>query len=253
MKAVHFILLMFLMAACRQETMGIKGTDSGIPTSEDAYIRTTKIDIETEKPSLRIISPGDGALVKNSSVVVQLKEGEFNIISIGSPVKDNEGHFHVWLDSDRRVTMNRTVAFENVVSGRHSIVAELVKSDHSSLSPKVVQSIIINVESDYAPEPEQKQGGGIREFTVEATDNYFHPNRLKAAIGDKVIIHFKFRDDAIYYAGLDITGPFPMIEYRLKGGQPLTANFTMKEETKISSWWPASRAKKADLVVEVDK
>lgn len=36
-----------------------------------------------------------------------------------------------------------------------------------------------------------------------------------------------------YFAGLDVKGPFPTIQYKLKGEQPLTAEFTMKDETKI--------------------
>ena len=167
-------------------------------------------------------------------------------------VKEGEGHFHVWLDSDKKVTADNIVTFENVVSGKHNIVAELVKSDHSSLSPKVTQSITINVESDYVPKAEAPQQDAS-EFTVEADDNGFYPSTLKAKIGDKVRINFKFRDNSIYFAGLDIKGPFPDIKYKLKSEQPITAEFTMKEETKITSWWPASGVKKATLTVEVAK
>ena len=56
-----------------------------------------------------------------------------------------------------------------------------------------------------------------------------------------------------YFAGLDVKGPFPTIQYKLKGEQPLTAEFTMKDETKITSYWPSSGVKKADLIVEVVK
>ncbi len=91
----------------------------------------------------------------------------------------------------------------------------------------------------------------ISEFTVESDDNGFSPNRIKVKVGDKVKINFKFNDNEIYFAGLDIKGPFPDLKYKLKGQQPLIAEFTMKEETRITSWWPSSGVKKGDLIVQV--
>ena len=247
---------MLLITSCAQK---VKIEPSA---SEDAInepgIRTTKVEVdETAEqikvfPSLTIISPKDGDSIKSSKITVGVDAENFNIVPIEDPVKDGEGHFHVWLDSDKKVTTEKMITFENVVSGKHAIVAELVKSDHSSLSPKITKTISINVESDYTiPQPVQQQGAA--EFTVEADDNGFYPDTIKAKIGDKVRINFKFRDSSIYFAGLDIKGPFPDIKYKLKGEQPVTAEFTMKDETKIVSYWPASGVKKATLIVEVEK
>jgi hypothetical protein len=202
---------------------------------------------------LSIVSPADGQLIKGSKVTVELQQENFNIVPVGSPVKENEGHFHVWLDSEKKVTPDKIVDFENIASGRHTIVAELVKSDHSSLSPKVTKIITINVESDYVPKVEAAQQPGIREYTVEADDNGFYPGILKAKTGETVKISFKFRDNSVYFAGLDVKGPFEDVKYKLKGEQPITREFIMKEETKITSWWPASGVKKATLTVEVEK
>jgi hypothetical protein len=60
-------------------------------------------------------------------------------------------------------------------------------------------------------------------------------------------------DDSIYFAGLDVKGPFEDIKYRMRGEQPITREFTMKDETRITSYWPASGVKKATLVVEIAK
>ena len=201
---------------------------------------------------LKIISPKDGDLIKNSKVTVEVHAENFNLVPVGSHVKDNEGHFHVWFDSEKKLGPQTAFTFENVVSGKHSIVAELVKSDHSSLSPKITKVIAINVESDYIPKAELQENG-LKEFTVEADDKGFYPNTLKAKINDSVKINFKFRDDSIYFAGLDVRGPFPTIQYKLHGQQPVTAEFTMKGETKIDSYWPSSGVHKATLIVEVEK
>ena len=252
MRSVYFIVLVMLIASCAERAEMNKKLD------EKPEIKTTAIAPDSEikdipkNPQLTIPSPKDNELVKSPKVTVELNAENFKIVPVGEPVKEGEGHFHVWLDSEKRVTTEKTTIFENVVSGKHSIVAELVKSDHSSLAPKVTKTITINIESDYVPpKPEMQQG--VAEFTVEADDKDFYPSTIKAKIGDKVKINFKFRDDAIYFAGLDVKGPFEDIKYKLKGEQPISREFVMKDETHIISYWPASGVKKATLTVEVAK
>lgn len=100
---------------------------------------------------------------------------------------------------------------------------------------------------------ESKEDMVVREYTVISDDYGFYPNKIKAKVGEKVKINFKFRNDAIYYGGMDVKGPFPDVNYKLKGEQPITREFVMKEETKIISYWPATGKKKATLVVNVEE
>ena len=72
-------------------------------------------------------------------------------------------------------------------------------------------------------------------------------------IGDNVTINFRFRDHLIYYAGLDVIGPFPYINYKIGGEQPISRSFIMRDETIIKSFWPSTGVKKAELIVEVEK
>lgn len=253
---ILIIFVLFVAIGCAEQQ--IEQTPNILPElskekvvaadKDDKIARITDPKIE---PIIEIITPNNGDLIKSSNVTVEVKAHNFEIVPIGSPVKDDEGHFHVWIDSEKRVTTESKVTFENVVSGKHSIVAELVKSNHSSLSPRITKSITINAESDFIPNAEQLQG--TTEFNVEADDNDFYPNKLQAKIGDKVRINFKFRDVSIYFGGLDIRGPFEDINYKLKGEQPITREFTIKDETRVTSYWPASGVKKADLIVEVAK
>ena len=247
-------LSMFLIFACAPQQPEATATLKVPAPNADKEKVIEKVVVEQPKgsPILIIVSPKDNVLIKSSKVTAEVQAENFNIVPVGEPVKEGEGHFHVWLDSDKKVTADSIVTFENVVSGKHTIVAELYKSDHSPLSPRATKAITINVESGYVPpEPEPQQG--MAEFTVEADDNGFYPNNIKAKIGDIVKISFKFRDDSIYFAGLDIKGPFEDIKYKLKGEQPITREFTMKDETKITSYWPASGVKKATLTVEVER
>ena len=259
MKSKYFlsilISLLFLVSACAQQKP--EQPISKVPAldaDKEKVVEKIVVTQPKSNPILKIISPKDGELIKSSKVTVELEAENFNLVPVGEPVKDGQGHFHAWFDSERKLGPQTAFTFENVVSGKHAIVAELVKSDHSSLSPKVTKSMAINVESDFAPKVEQaQQQADISEFTVEADDNGFYPSTIKAKIGDIVKINFKFRDDSIYFAGLDIKGPFEDIKYKLKGEQPVSREFTMKDETKITSWWPAAGVKKADLIVELAK
>ena len=255
MKSGHFfglaMLLVITLYACAPEPPS-QQLPKPASTNAPAYEPEKTVENQKENPAIKIISPKEEDLIKNSKVIVQVDAENFKIVPIGEPVKTGEGHFHVWLDSDKKVTTEKSVTFENVVSGKHSIVAEIVKSDHSSLSPKVASTITINVESDYVPKPVEAEAG-IREYTAEADDHGFYPSTIKAKIGEKVRINFKFKDDSIYFAGLDVKGPFPTIQYKLKGEQPITREFTMKDETKIDSYWPSSGVHKATLMVEVEK
>lgn len=238
------ILIIVLAVSCTTQQHEQKGANLASPLAE-------KKDIKLKIPSLNIISPSDGSTIKSPNVTVKVQAENFELVPIGSPVKNNEGHVHVWLDSDRKLGPQTEFTFENVGSGRHSIVAELVKSDHYSLSPKVTKTIAVNVDSGVVQKQEPATQEGSREFVVEADDYGFYPPKIAAKVGDNVKINFKFRDGSIYYAGLDIKGPFPTVKYKLKGEQPITAEFKMEGETKITSYWPSSGVKKADLIVEV--
>ena len=251
------ICVFILMSACRQKAP--ERNQISAPSTQEKVIEHTPENFTVAEqelsPMLDIISPKDDDLIKNSTVSVEVDSENFKIVPVGSPVKNGEGHFHVWLDSEKKIGPQTTFIFGNIISGKHSIVAELVKSDHSSLNPIVTKMMTINVVYDYIPEASAKQNEtnieGIGEYTVDVDDHGFYPNKIQAKAGDKVKINFKFRDDSIYYAGLDVKGPFPTIQYKLHGQQPLTAEFTMKGETKITSYWPSTGVKKADLIVEV--
>ncbi len=257
MRVLFLIVVIALVISCSGGKIGIKNTEADSEI-KDASIKTTKIEISEEpeeiklNPALSIISPIESQLIKNSTIIVELRAVDFKIVPIGAPVKENEGHFHVWLDSEKTITTDNILVFENAVSGRHSIVAELVKSNHSSLSPKVIKPVNFNVESPAEVKPVAAESY-LREYSIEADDNDFYPRKIMSRVGDNVTIRFKFREHLIYYAGLDIIGPFPDIKYRIGDEQPIDRSFIMREETIIKSFWPSTGVKKAELVVEVER
>ena len=241
-----FILLVLILSACGQQQAQ---QTNNVPEAKEKVVEKIIAAEPKRIPTLIIVSPKDGELIKSSNVTVELKAENFNLVPVGYPVKDGEGHFHVWLDGEKKLGPQTIFTFENVVSDKHTITAELVKSDHSSLSPKIIKTITIDVESGFVPKAEQS----ANEFAVEADDNGFYPNKIQAKAGEKIKINFRFRDDSIYFAGLDVKGPFPTIKYRLKSVQPATAEFVVQDAAKIDSYWPSSGVHKATLNVEVEK
>ena len=255
MKKIYFLLIILVLASCTNE-IAIKDSQSPAGAAGEPYIRTTNVEVESNEtmlpPSIKILSPRENQLIKNSTVNVRVYSDNFRIVPVGSAVKNGEGHFHVWLDSDRKIGAYNNFTFENVYSGRHSIVAELVMSNHSSLSPGITKMVLINVQSDAIPKGIIQQPGA-EEFSVESDDFGFYPNSLTARINDTIIINFRFRNATMYFAGIDIQGPFPTVKYRHGDRQPIRAEFVMKEDTKITSYWPSTGIKKADLIVNAEE
>src|SRR3989338_5276245 len=113
--------LMVLVFACAQQSQEQTPTQKTPALDADKVVE--KVVVSEQNPSLKIISPKDSELVKDSKIAVIVQPENFKVVPIESPVKAGEGHFHIWLDSGKKVTTASTVTFENIVSGRHQIVA----------------------------------------------------------------------------------------------------------------------------------
>lgn len=89
-------------------------------------------------PTIRIVEPVDGAVVKGPSVTVRVEVSNFTLQTPGSGKKPNAGHIHYWVN-DRTSSMIYPATPETSVQlflppGRHKIRAELVQDDHTSLA-----------------------------------------------------------------------------------------------------------------------
>ena len=97
------------------------------------------------------------------------------------------------------------------------------------------------------------QGGTIEPVTlkIEADDNGFYPqNSLTISKGAKVSITFVTRKENVYYGGLD----FRSSKFKtaiVKPGESTRVEFTADESFKITSYWPLTDTRKADLQIEI--
>src|SRR3989338_5475731 len=261
MKWLLLLLLMLFAVACSEAGMEIKNSENIKKDAQNTIIKTTRIEDYEEKeeakpvPSLSILYPKESQLVKNSTVVAAVEISNFTIVPLDRQPRDYHGHIHYWLDGVKIISEKKSEVFYDVAHGNHKITVELVKSNHSSLNPQVIKSVDFEVELQSKDEVDAAESGltsYLREYTIEADDYGFYPAKISAAIGDNVSIQFKFRDHLIYYAGLDIFGPFPDINYRKGINQPINRSFTINEKTIIKSFWPSSGVKKAEMIVEID-
>lgn len=253
MKLFYLVILMVLVASCTQ--MEIKPS-SAEKIVKEPYIRTTEIDVEKEaqqvdnSPKIAIINPKDGEVLQDGNVVVTLNISNFKLVAPDRYPKESQGYIRVWLDAMEASGSKTKFSFENIANGTHAIKAELVLSNNTVIAYS--KPIKVTIPEKIVPtQQDTKAQQNVLEFTIEADDHGFYPNTLKAKIGDTVKINFKFRDSSIYFAGLDVKGPFEDVKYKLHGEQPVTREFTMKGETIIKSFWPSTGIKKAELMVEI--
>ena len=141
MKILALVITVFLIASCTN-SVEIKDKNFGEEIN-DAYIRTTRVEIngdaneddkafEKPKPTINIISPKNGQSINGSDIAIELEAMNFTDEDL---IATNTGYFSVWLDSEKKVINKNKISFYNISSGKHSITAELLDSNYSSLSP----------------------------------------------------------------------------------------------------------------------
>ncbi len=101
-------------------------------------------------PSLQIISPTENQKVESDKITVSWKLTGFTLVDYANNPRNKfgQGHLHLWLDesapsaaNSTKITTGNSYTFENVKSGKHTLVVELQNNDHSSLKPPVKQTI----------------------------------------------------------------------------------------------------------------
>ena len=94
-------------------------------------------------PSLSFISPTPNQTITGNKVTVKIAVVNFALVDYKTHPKlvPGQGHLHLWLDQTNPSktsavkVVSPSYTFENVKPGKHTLVAELVANDHSSLVP----------------------------------------------------------------------------------------------------------------------
>jgi hypothetical protein len=103
--------------------------------------------------------------------------------------------------------------------------------------------------SPVAPTTQVTTQAGVVEYKVEADDYGFYPSSIAVPKGSKVKLYFIVRSTNVYYGGLDFRSDTFKTSTILPGGVG-NVEFAADSSFVISSYWPLSGVKKAELKVE---
>jgi hypothetical protein len=113
-------------------------------------------------PGLSITSPANGATVTGDITVVASVDPSFQLVPAGGSPAANQGHLHVYLDSNYKVNSTNSYTFHGVPNGSHTIKVEAVQNDHSEFSPPDIQTVTVTVSGSAtggSPPPSSAPGG----------------------------------------------------------------------------------------------
>ncbi|GDX80364.1 hypothetical protein LBMAG42_21750 [Deltaproteobacteria bacterium] len=100
--------------------------------------------VTADRPDVTISSPSDGESVSTSFNLSLSAENFAFSEDVGGAAVEDEGHYHVFVDGIYwTLGTGSSVVVEGVAPGEHVVSVELVSSDHSSLSPMVMDEITL--------------------------------------------------------------------------------------------------------------
>ena len=118
------------------------------------------------RPTLTVITPSEGQTIYGNKVPILLSVENFEIVDYGQNPTNvaGVGHAHLWLDdqnptrdSAAKVT-DDNFTYSDVAFGSHTLKAELVNNNHTSLIPPVVTTINFKTAPTVTPSPAATSG-----------------------------------------------------------------------------------------------
>lgn len=140
----------------------------GLISSALAVLTTTSILAQNAgvKPSLTVITPSERQTIYGNKVPILLSVENFQIVDYAqySTNATGLGHVHLWLDeisptleSAAKVT-DDNFTYSDVAYGSHTLKAELVNNNHTSLTPPVATTINFKTAPTIVPSPAATSG-----------------------------------------------------------------------------------------------
>lgn len=138
-------------------------TRVALATSALTILSTTSIFAQNAgaKPTLTPITPSEGQTIYGDKVPILLSVENFEIVDFAqySTLKAGQGHVHLWLD-DKNPTkesaakvVDDNFTYADVAYGSHTLRAELINNNHTSLTPPVATTINFKTEAAISPAP----------------------------------------------------------------------------------------------------
>ena len=110
-------------------------------------------------PLLSFISPTPGQIISGSKVPVKVAVTNLSLVDYRTHPRlvSGQGHIHFWLDQtdlskiSAVKAVSDTYTFDNVKPGNHTLVAELVRNDHSSFTPPLTTTVSFQTSISSSP------------------------------------------------------------------------------------------------------
>ncbi|MCR4324082.1 MAG: hypothetical protein NUV69_00135 [Candidatus Curtissbacteria bacterium] len=126
-------------------------------------LTTSTVIAQTNAPVLKVVTPADSQTIYGNRIPVLISTENFEIVDYqqNATVKRGQGHIHLWLD-DQNPTKESAVkltsdsfTYSDVPYGDHTLRAELVNNNHTSLNPPEVVTIKFKSAQVASPLPAQ--------------------------------------------------------------------------------------------------
>ncbi|MBM4367016.1 MAG: hypothetical protein FJ102_12455 [Deltaproteobacteria bacterium] len=105
------------------------------------------VTITADRPDVSIDSPVAGDVVSDGFYVMASAENFSMSTDVGGANVTDAGHMHLYVDDAYYVfSTDGQFAVSGLASGEHTLRVELMNNDHSELSPRVFDEIVVNLE-----------------------------------------------------------------------------------------------------------
>lgn len=121
---------------------------------------------QTNTPSLKVVTPSEGQTVYSQRIPVLLATENFQLVDYQQykTTARGQGHIHLWLDESSptadsaKQISTESFTYSDVPYGEHTLRAELVSSNHTSLNPPVTTTVKFKSAPITTPSPAPVSG-----------------------------------------------------------------------------------------------
>ena len=116
-----------------------------------AALDAVPVEIPNGVPTVRIVEPGYGSEVpRNAPIRVEVENFDLDGDSAGGDNADRQGHYHVYIGGYDSGHMWQegywpVTTISNAPLGTRQVYVRLMNNDHTSIEPKIVDRIEVNV------------------------------------------------------------------------------------------------------------
>lgn len=173
--------------------------------SSPILAQTTSVEKSSDiidLPKLTIISPTENQQIFGAKVIVSFIVNNFIFVDFTKRPKNSpgEGHLHLFLDNEntssesaRQFVKATQITLENLPAGSHKLTLELVKNNHSSYKPRVIESVnfttqqVENTQTPTLNDKFTKEEEGKKKLAIAKKTSYLYALGL-STIGFLVIL-----------------------------------------------------------------